>query len=110
MSKLTAHDFKHLVGSSDNDPNFKGVKTKYVTEAKLRDKLPIPVCNVYARVKVRGGWPEAYILKVKHKKHNAYAIVSHVKSDSDLLEVRVIDKHGKVITKTKMANSPDADT
>jgi hypothetical protein len=107
MSKLTVRDFTHLANSGDNDPIFKGFKTKYVAEEKLTDKLPIPVCRVYAREKVRGHWPQAYILEVKHKKHKAYAIVSTPKPHSDVLEVRVVDKQGKMITRTKMEYQRD---
>ena len=100
MGKLTAHDFKPLpIISGDDDPEFKGVKAKYITEGKLKDKLPEPVCNLFAKEKGRNRYPQAYILKLGHKKGEAYAIVSSV--DSQFNEVRVVDKHGKTITKEK---------
>jgi hypothetical protein len=103
MSKLTARDFKPLpIVSSDDDPTFKDVKAKYVPEEKLEDKLPEPVYHVFAKEKTRGRSPDAWILKVKHKEHKAYAIVSRL--DSTYNEVRVVDKHGKTITKNKKMN------
>jgi hypothetical protein len=100
MAKLTAHDFKPLpVISGDDDPEFKGVKAKYVTEKKLEHKLPEPVRNLFAKAKASGRYPQAYVLKLGHKEGKAYAIVSNV--DSQFNEVRVVDKHGKTITKGK---------
>lgn len=108
MSKLTAHDFKaSAVLSPDNDPNFKGVKSKYVLPEKLNDKLPKPVLAVFSKEKARGRWPKAWILKLKHKDSKAYAIVSRVNSGFN--EVRVLDKHGVTITKEKQTNYDSID-
>jgi len=46
-------------------------------------------------------------LKVGHKGGKAYAIVSRV--DSSFNEVRVVDKHGKTITKEKKTNYDSVD-
>jgi hypothetical protein len=108
MSKLTARDFKRSPGiSPDNDPSFENVKTKFVPKEKVKDKLPEPAYRIFAREARHHRWPEAWILKVKHKDHKAYAIVSKV--DSEVLEVRVLDKHGKIILRTKQGNYDSID-
>jgi hypothetical protein len=102
MSKLTANDFK-LTGivSITDDPSFKNVKAKYVVNEKLKIKLPEAVLKLYAKEKARRKFPNAWVLKVKHKEHTAYAIVTGI--DISTNQVRVVDKHGKTITKAKQA-------
>ena len=102
MSKLTANDFK-LTGivSITDDPSFKNVKAKYVVNEKLKVKLPEAVLKLYAKEKARRKFPNAWVLKVKHKEHKAYAIVTGI--DISTNQVRVVDKHGKTITKAKQA-------
>ena len=108
MGKLTAHDFKPTGFISVTDqPNFEHVKSKFVPPEKVEKKLPEAVAKLYAKEKTRRRWPAAWILKVKHKERQAYAIVSRMNRSTN--EVRVIDKHGKTITRVKQTTFDSLD-
>jgi hypothetical protein len=103
MSKLTAHNFQRSATRwPSNAPSYEGVKAKYVAPERLIAKLPEGVYRVFAKEKSRRRSPQAWILKLKHRDHKAYAIVSRLNYET--LEVRVLDKHGKIITKNKQSN------